>query len=105
MSRLLTVRRADFVPLVVRCARNFAATSNAGEPGEPGVSDKQIKTNPVSDSEKSADKIKAERLKELITNNPDRLIHWEYHQDLSKSKIYDKKPMKIQATEGRIYLW
>ena len=45
------------------------------------------------------------RKAELIKSNPDKQIHWEYHQDMTTSHIYDKKPIKLKCTAGRVYMW
>ena len=42
--------------------------------------------------------------KSIIEDVPDKDTYWEYHQkDLGR--IYDKKPIKVNVKEGKIYMW
>jgi hypothetical protein len=41
----------------------------------------------------------------VIKEIPDALVHWEYGQDSSTAKVYDRKPIKMKAREGKIYMW
>ena len=36
---------------------------------------------------------------------PESAIHWEYQQDKSQSRVYDKKPIKLKCVEGKMYMW
>ncbi|KAI1303617.1 CDGSH iron-sulfur domain-containing protein 3, mitochondrial [Halotydeus destructor] len=46
-----------------------------------------------------------DNLKRNILNIPDAKVHWEYHQDFSQAKIYDKKPAMVNCKEGKIYMY
>jgi len=56
---------------------------------------------PPSTGAKDADEVVDVIVKEI----PDSKVHWEYSQDSSSAKVYDKKPIKLLCREGRMYMW
>ena len=95
MSRLMsTTPLAKSFKLVKRsCSKS---TSQPQPAGATAVATKEEQTETVESIKRKA---------ELIKNNPDKQIHWEYSQDMSTSHIYDKKPIKLKCTAGRVYMW
>ena len=56
-----------------------------------------VSTTSSTEAEEVADVV----LKEI----PDAQIHWEYGQDSSTARVYDRKPMKLLCKEGKMYMW
>jgi len=56
---------------------------------------------PPSTGAKDADEVVDVIVKEI----PDSKVHWEYSQDSSSARVYDKKPIKLLCREGRMYMW
>jgi len=103
MNSLLLAARAETSCLLKQAyfrslLRHSSSTSSSSSgPKPPSTAEEE--------REKEERKAKLKEKLELIKNNPDRLVHWEYHQDFSTAKIYDKKPVKIEAIKGKIYMY
>lgn len=41
----------------------------------------------------------------ILKEVPDAKLHWEYQQPDVDAQVYDRKPVKVKCTEGKVYMW
>ena len=41
----------------------------------------------------------------ILKEVPDAKHHWEYQQSSEEAQVYDRKPVKVKCTEGKVYMW
>lgn len=95
MSRLLKCS-----PLAIRLAATRASSSGAATAADGPAKAEPKQKKALSEEEEAA------RLKRMLASRVKQAaIHWEYSQDTSSAKVYDRKPIPLECKAGRIYMW